>query len=105
MPSKKFQRRTEDFVCEHCGTAVQGTGYTNHCPKCLWSKHVDIHPGDREADCGGMMRPVTIEGGTPHYRVLQRCEKCGFERRNNLSNIDNSEAIIAIVRATTHSQL
>ena len=29
---------------------MKGNGYTNHCPKCLWSKHVDINPGDRGAN-------------------------------------------------------
>ena len=58
---KQFVRRREDFVCEHCGTKVVGDGYTNHCPKCLWSKHVDIMPGDRAEDCQGLMRPIDIK--------------------------------------------
>ena len=63
---KKFIKVKEDFVCEHCGAEVKGDGYTNHCPKCLWSKHVDVHPGDRAAECGGMMalfdELVTVDG-------------------------------------------
>src|SRR3990167_4839651 len=55
---KKFQRKIEDFVCENCGCGVKGDGYTNHCPKCLWGKHVDVNPGDREEECGGMMKPI-----------------------------------------------
>ena len=58
---KRFNRRIEDFTCEHCGTEVHGNGYTNHCPNCLWSKHVDINPGDRAADCGGLMEPIAVE--------------------------------------------
>ena len=58
---KRFSRRTEDFTCEHCGTKVKGNGYTNHCPQCLYSKHVDINPGDRLSDCGGLMEPIDIE--------------------------------------------
>ncbi|MGC8981457.1 MAG: RNHCP domain-containing protein [Minisyncoccia bacterium] len=58
---KKFQRRIEDFRCERCGTFVKGTGYIDHCPNCLWSKHVDINPGDRKANCGGMMKPKGVE--------------------------------------------
>ncbi|MBU3901416.1 RNHCP domain-containing protein, partial [Patescibacteria group bacterium] len=50
MQSKKFQRKIEDFVCGHCGPKIKGTGYTDHCPKCLWSQHVDVNPGDRQAD-------------------------------------------------------
>ena len=60
MP-KLFQKTVEDFICEHCGNKVAGDGYTNHCPNCLWSKHVDVNPGDRAAICGGMMKAVKVE--------------------------------------------
>ena len=75
--SRRFQRRIEDFVCGHCGHAVQGTGYTNHCPRCLWSRHVDVMPGDRQAECGGLMAPVAVAGAADAYRILHRCEACG----------------------------
>lgn len=96
MDSKRFQRRIEDFVCEHCGLKVIGDGYTNHCPKCLWSKHVDVHPGDRAEQCGGMMKPTTIEGASPDYRIVHRCERCGFIRPNALHAHDNMHAVLAI---------
>ena len=57
---KMFQKNVEDFVCGNCGGEVVGNGYTNHCPKCLWSKHVDINPGDRAEKCGGMMKPISV---------------------------------------------
>ena len=41
-----FTRNIEDFTCEHCGATVKGNGYTNHCPMCLWSKHVDVDQGE-----------------------------------------------------------
>ncbi|MBR6751902.1 MAG: RNHCP domain-containing protein, partial [Alphaproteobacteria bacterium] len=44
---KQFVKRVENFTCAHCGAEVFGNGYTNHCPKCLWSRHVDNNPGDR----------------------------------------------------------
>lgn len=95
-----FQRRLENFTCEHCGADVIGNGYTNHCPKCLWSKHVDIDPGDRLAECGGMMEPVSLEGSTGKgYTVTQKCQKCGFQRRNTIQEQDDPEAVLALVRA------
>lgn len=96
--TKKFQRKIEDFVCEHCGEAVQGDGFTNHCPACLWSKHVDVNPGDRAAACGGLMAPVAVEQKRGSYRVLQRCETCGHERWNKTVASDSFEAILAIAR-------
>ncbi len=89
MQTKRFQRTKEDFVCEHCGAEVVGTGYTNHCPRCLWSKHVDVNPGDRAAACGGMMEPVAVEGSSPDYRIVQRCARCGIERRISLASEDD----------------
>ncbi len=95
---KRFQRREEDFVCEHCGAKVLGNGYTNHCPRCLYSKHIDINPGDRAADCGGLMEPVDIELKNGKYVVVQRCQKCGFVRRNKVEDSDNFEAVLNISR-------
>lgn len=91
-----FIRNKEDFVCEHCDERVEGTGYTNHCPKCLWSKHVDVDPGDRAEQCGGMMEPIALIGSTPKYRIVHRCTKCGTVRRVDVSLSDNAEAIVAL---------
>ena len=98
--TKKFQKRVEDFLCEHCGAAVKGSGYTNHCPACLWSKHVDVFPGDRAEMCGGMMEPFKVEGGTDHYALLYRCLKCGIERKNKVQKGDDTEKILILARKT-----
>lgn len=91
-----FIKNKEDFVCEKCDTRVQGTGYTNHCPKCMWSKHVDIDPGDRLSSCGGMMKPfgVDIEGQITYIKL--KCEKCSHERRNKVEKSDNYDIVISM---------
>lgn len=91
-----FKRTVEDFVCEHCGMGVTGGGYTNHCPRCLWSKHVDIHPGDRLEACGGMMEPVGLEGSSPDYTIVHTCARCGAVRRNAAAPEDDAEALIKL---------
>lgn len=99
MLTKKFQKKKEDFICENCGFLVKGNGYTNHCQKCLWSKHVDKNPGDRIEECQGLMRPVGLElrkGG--RYFILHRCEKCGFERFNGVSDQDDFDVVIKITK-------
>ncbi len=83
--SQTFQKNKEDFVCEHCGQAVLGSGYTNHCPKCLWSKHVDKNPGDRLEKCGGMMAPIKVEMEKDEFILSNKCEKCGHIKRNKTS--------------------
>lgn len=54
----------ERFICRNCGMEVvpmgAGSNHRNHCPNCLHSRHLDIEPGDRESDCGGLMEPVAV---------------------------------------------
>lgn len=95
---KKFTRKIEDFVCENCGTIVKGNGYTNHCPNCLFSKHVDINPGDRMSTCGGLMKPIDVLQKDGEFVILHKCEKCGFERKNKVVDNDNREALINITK-------
>jgi Zn finger protein HypA/HybF involved in hydrogenase expression len=95
---KNFSKKKEDFVCGKCGTAVKGNGYTNHCPNCLYSKHVDVKPGDRLAECGGLMKPIRVEGTEKAYRVLQRCIVCGYEKINKVASEDSIETLVAIIK-------
>ncbi len=98
MPAKRFQRKIEDFVCQRCGHKVKGSGYTDHCPKCLWSKHVDINPGDRQAKCGGLMEPkgVEIKGG--ETIIYYQCRQCGFKHRVKAAADDDFEAILKLTK-------
>jgi len=94
---KGFIKNKEDFTCENCGFFVKGNGYTNHCPQCFYSKHVDIAPGDRLATCGGMMKPFEISGSTNNIVISHVCDICGFERRNKLQSEDNIEELSKLV--------
>jgi hypothetical protein len=56
----------------------------------LWSKHLDLEPGDRASDCGGLMRPERIE----HRRgkglaIIHRCVRCGRVRANRIASDTN----------------
>lgn len=96
--SRNFQRKIENFVCEHCGTEVEGNGYTNHCPCCLWSKHVDKNPGDRENECQGLMRPVSAFFQNGVWRIVHKCEKCGGQKTNKICDEDDLEVLQEIIR-------
>lgn len=100
---RRFQRKKEDFICEHCGAEVTGNGYTNHCPRCLWSKHVDVNPGDRAEDCGGLMEPVDLELKDGKYVIVHRCRKCGFVRRNKVCDADDFETVITLSKRRTEA--
>lgn len=95
--SKKFQRTTEDFICEVCKSQVIGNGYTNHCPKCLYSKHVDINPGDRNAQCQGIMTPKSFESKSGSLKVVHVCKKCGKVKKNKISDVDDLDTVRKIM--------
>ncbi len=96
MNTRRFQKTIENFVCEKCGFVTKGTGYTNHCPHCLWSKHVDINPGDRQSGCKGMMKPVAVEIKGQKYIIVHHCTKCGIVKRNKASVDDNFDVILQL---------
>ena len=91
-----FIRATENFKCDKCGMQVVGDGYTNHCPECLWSKHVDVFPGDRKGECRGMMEPVRVKKKGEEYIITHKCEVCGFEKTNKAVFEDNFDMLIQI---------
>jgi hypothetical protein len=94
--SAKFIKKVEDFKCEKCGIKVKGDGFTNHCPECLWSKHVDVFPGDRKEKCGGMMKPIGIQKNGREYSIIHKCIKCGKEKPNKAVKEDNFQMIVQI---------
>ena len=90
--------RDENFICEHCNNNVNRLGYTarDHCPNCLYSKHVDINPGDRANECKGLLKPIGIEKFKDTYKIIYKCEKCGQLHKNKMANDDNMDLIIEL---------
>lgn len=99
---KQFTMRDENFICEHCNQAVTKLNYTarDHCPYCLYSKHVDNLPGDRANLCKGLLKPIGIEKFKNTYKILYRCESCGKLHKNIMANDDNMDLIIELSRQT-----
>lgn len=91
-----FIKNKEDFICENCGFENLGNGYTNHCSRCLFSKHVDIEPGDRLNVCGGLMESVYVSYTNNDKYVIHKCLKCTFEKKNLLNGNDSVEMMIQI---------
>ncbi len=87
--SETFKRTIEDFECLNCGAEVVGDGYTNHCPKCLYSLHVDISPGDRKANCKGLMEPIDIAPKGDHWVITHICKICGHKMATRSKDGDN----------------
>ncbi|MBI4099550.1 RNHCP domain-containing protein [Candidatus Microgenomates bacterium] len=95
----KFKAYNDPFVCGHCGKSVEpikfGGSYRNHCPFCLWSKHVDADvPGDRANSCQGLMEPTSVfTRRTGEYVLVHHCTKCGFERYNRIAGDDDFDLV------------
>jgi hypothetical protein len=83
------------FKCGHCkqfiGAPVAGGHQRNHCPNCLYSRHVDdTMPGDRKSTCGSLMAPVGLMTRRNGEMVLiHRCLGCGKEDPNRIAADDN----------------
>ena len=102
-PSRAAQDNTRKdwFTCRNCGMMVvctgAGTEHRNHCPNCLHSVHLDIEPGDREADCGGVMEPITVwvrKGG--EWAIIHRCRICGTLSSNRIAADDNDLLLMSL---------
>jgi DNA-directed RNA polymerase subunit RPC12/RpoP len=85
MEDKKFTMIDEPFICEVCGKKVEKLNYTarDHCNHCLSSKHLDINPGDRNSNCGGILIPISIEKGPKDkIKIIYKCFKCEEIKQN-----------------------
>jgi DNA-directed RNA polymerase subunit RPC12/RpoP len=89
----------EKFICENCGSEVSELSYTarDHCPNCLYSKHVDNNPGDRASNCGGILKPIGIEKSSKAgFKIVYKCDKCGMIKKNIMAKDDNMDKIIEL---------
>ncbi len=98
-PDLSFPR---SFACGHCGVDVSldapGTSHRNHCPSCLWSRHLDRNvPGDRKAECPGGMEPIAVTvRGERRWMLIHRCTRCGRLRMNRTAADDNVLLLIQL---------
>ncbi len=97
---KRFNMKDESFICENCKNLVKKLEYSarDHCPSCLYSKHVDINPGDRLNTCMGLLKPIGIEKYRDTYKIIYKCLKCGEIHKNIMANDDNMDLIIELSR-------
>ncbi len=101
------------FRCAACGAFVMveeqysGVGNRNHCPYCLWSRHLDSHAaGDRLSACKARMKPVGLTlkktrkkyglGQHGELMLIHLCEECGKISINRIAADDDVETILRI---------
>jgi len=96
---KKIQNTS--FICENCGRhveAIKRGSYRNHCSYCLYSKHLDVIPGDRASQCQGLMKPI---GQRLHpkkgLQILHQCQTCNHKHYNRIDeSLDDMDKIIKL---------
>ena len=88
----------ESFICENCNKQVQKLNYSarDHCPYCLYSKHVDRNPGDRANECKGILQPIEIEKFKNTYKIVYKCVKCNKIHKNIMAIDDDFNLIIQL---------
>jgi len=84
----------EQFICDNCSKKVKKHpkwSARNHCPYCLYSKHLDKYfPWDRNSDCKGLMKPTGIDyKKNKGYMIKHICQKCDKEILNKVAIDDN----------------
>lgn len=95
------------FKCGHCkqfiGAPLAGGRHRNHCPNCLYSRHVDdTRPGDRKSDCHALMEPSGILNRRNGEQVIiHRCLGCGKEDPNRIAADDNPLLLMRLIPVTS----
>ena len=85
----------DSFRCRNCRLDVSvdapGTQHRNHCPNCLWSRHLDDRvPGDRAAGCDAPMEPIAVHvRADGEWALVHRCTGCDILHGNRIAGDDN----------------
>lgn len=84
----------ESFVCENCKKEIKKHpkwSARNHCPYCLYSKHLDeSFPWDRKSNCRWLMKPIWIEYKKNKWNMIKhKCIKCSKEILNKIAPDDD----------------
>lgn len=91
-----FIMKNESFSCENCSQEISkhpSWSARNHCPSCLYSKHLDKDfPWDRASECHWLMKPVWKDyNKNKGWIVIHECQKCAKKIPNKLAEDDNVE--------------
>lgn len=89
-----FKMINESFICENCWKNVEkhpDWSARNHCPYCLYSKHLDDKfPWDRLSNCHGIMIPIWIDHKKNKWWMIKhKCKKCNKEILNKVALDDD----------------
>jgi hypothetical protein len=112
-PRREGKVYEKGFTCVQCKITVatsrelSGVNNRNHCPRCLWSKHVDeVKAGDRKAECKSRMQPIGLtvkqspkrynHGGLGELMLIHHCTGCGKLSINRIAADDDASVIYQV---------
>ena len=89
-----FKMINDSFECENCHKDIKKHpewSARNHCPYCLYSKHLDKQfPWDRDSDCLWIMKPIWIDYKKNKWNMVKhKCVKCSKEILNKIAPDDD----------------
>lgn len=119
MKNSHHLSNNNGFQCAHChyfvssDPMIAGVKNRNHCPYCLWSRHVDLfEAGDRLAVCKARMQPIglTLKRTRKKYGLAQygelmlihQCEDCGKVSVNRIAADDDAALLFDIFKGSFH---
>lgn len=108
----------QSFRCLHCGmevpcdSLVAGVQNRNHCPYCLWSRHLDGRvAGDRRSACRAAMQPVglTVKRSRNKYgserdgelMIIHQCSVCAKLSINRIAADDDDTKLLELIKQTS----
>lgn len=105
-----------DFRCVRCHNIVSsahllsGVNNRNHCPYCLWSRHLDLHSaGDRLSACKSPMQPVALttkrnrnkyRSGHGEVMLVHQCAGCDSVSINRIAADDDAQTLLETFNAS-----
>lgn len=106
-----------EFTCTHCRFPVScdrfqsGVRNRNHCPYCLWSRHLDLNkPGDRLCACKAGMQPIGLTIKPSHNKygsgqggelmLIHICTACRKISINRIAADDNPLYLLEIFHSS-----
>jgi hypothetical protein len=116
-PKRAGRNQTDDgFLCKHCNVYVSSASFLsgvenrNHCPYCLWSRHLDLYAaGDRLSACKSPMKPigVTVKATGKKYgsargelMLIHLCTDCESLSINRIAADDIPQAVFSVFESS-----
>ena len=112
-PKRTGRNQTDDgFLCKHCNVYVSSASFLsgvenrNHCPYCLWSRHMDLYAaGDRLSACKSPMKPIGLttkatnkkySPGRGELMLIHLCTECETLSINRIAADDIPQTVFAV---------